>query len=591
VPSRDVGLESPPPVPADSPSLGSPGVSHPTPSVPGPRAPSGPTTPSNSGAGTGGPTRPTPASAFTKRARRATTTTAGWEYWWARNRYRFLQLRLPDRHDLCLTKGDHTIESVNTQGAVWLRNRAIETLRLCLNSDQPAVRRGALVGLGKLRDEASFSQMLKALKDRHLSVRRTAILALGLTGTTEARDALLSLVHNGKEGASLVGDSTVHVEFRCLAELSLALAGFEEVGSDLMKIASDDSCAGAVRAMAIEGLGLIGGEAAIRFLIEFSENTKIDYRLMSATVTALGKTGSSLAVPYLLKHLDSRKSAVSQSAALALGLCTPKKNSSTVKKLYICYKRASDVSLRGFALASMGEIGGATAIKYLKSAATRERTTDLPWAALGLGLALAAAPEEKVPAVLLKKFDSCRNRSTRGALAIALGLARCTDALKRLTDSLQNDDDPYLRGYCALAIGMIGDPSARLSLQGALIEQNLHPLNTHAALALALLDDRYSSTKLLDRLICETSETTKAMASRSLVYMGNNLVASMTSRRILDFVSAKTSDEITYMYLLDLLASFAARRHEYGLDRLIEGSNYLCEHPVMAYLVNLGPWI
>jgi len=530
-------------------------------------------------------------SAFTKRNRPATTATAGWEYWWARNRYRFLKSRLPDLRDAGLTKSDETIEPGQTQGAVWLRNRAIETVKRFVNADQPAVRRGALIGLGKLRDEASVPKMISALKDRDLSVRRAAILALGLSGTTEARDALLNLVHNGEEGAKLIGDPTVYAEFRCLAVLSLALAGFEEVGTHFMKVASDDSCEGAVRAMAIEGLGLLGGDDAIRFLIEFSENTKSDYRMKSATLTALGKTGSSMAVPVLLNHLDSRESAVSQSAALALGLCTPKKNSTIVKKLYICYNRATDASLRGFALASMGEIGGATAVEYLKSVAARGRSSELPWAALGLGLALASAPEEKVPTVLLKKFDSCRNRSTRGALAIALGLARCTDALSRLTDSLKNDDDPYLRGYCALAMGLIGDPSAVMSLRGALTEQNLHPLNTHAALGLALLEDRYSSTKLLDRLICETSETTKAMASRSLVHMGNNLVASMISRRILDFVSTKTSDEITYMYLLDLVSSFAARRSEFCLDRLASGSNYFCEHPVMVYLVNFGPWI
>jgi hypothetical protein len=252
---------------------------------------------------------------------------------------------------------------------------------------------------------------------------------------------------------------------------------------------------------------------------------------------------------------------------------------------------ANDASLRGFALVSMGEIGGAAAIKYLKSVVTRGRSSDLPWAAIGLGLALAAAPEEKVPAVLLKKFDSCRNRSTQGALAIALGLARCTEALEGLTDSLKNADDPNLRGYSALAIGMIGDSSAKSILLEALMEQNLHALNTHAALALALIEDRYSSPKLLDRLICETSETTKAMASRSLVHMGNNLVASMTSRRIIDFLSTKYSDEITYMYMLDLLATFAARKSEFCMDRLAGGSNYLCTHPVMVYLVNFGPWI
>jgi len=577
--------------PSNYPAPGGPGVTPPTPTVPGATARNGPNTPAGFGSGTGGATRSTGASAFTKRSRPATTASASWEYWWARNRYRFLESRLPARDDSGLTKGNRPIDPAKTEGALWLRNKAIETLRLFLDADSPAVRRGALVGLGKLSDEASFLQMLKALKDRDLSVRRAAILTLGLTGMVEAREALLSLVHGGKEGARLVGDSTVPVEFRCLAELSLALAGFAEVGPDFMKIASDDSGDDAVRAMALEGLGLLGGEEAIRFLIDFSRNTKNDYRLMSVAVTALGKTGSPLAVPHLVKQLDSRHGAVRQSAAMALGLCAPKKDTSTVKKLYVSYNRATDASFRGFALASMGEIGGATAIEYLKSVATRGRAPDLPWAALGLGFALATAPEAKVPALLLKKFDSCRNRSTRGALALALGLARCTDALETLTESMHDDDDPFLRGYCALAMGMIGDPSVVMSLRGALIEQNIYPLNTHAALALALLDDRYSSTRLLDRLICEWSETTKAMASRSLVHMGNNLVASMTARRILDFVATKTSDEITYMYLLDLLATFATRPCEFRIDRVAGGSNYLCEHPVMVYLVNFGPWI
>ena len=67
--------------------------------------------------------------------------------------------------------------------------------------------------------------------------------------------------------------------------------------------------------MALEGLGLIGDEEGVRFLMNFIETNRVSPMLLATATTALGKGQSPVAVPFLKKCLFSEHLPVRQSAA------------------------------------------------------------------------------------------------------------------------------------------------------------------------------------------------------------------------------------------------------------------------------------
>jgi HEAT repeat protein len=476
-----------------------------------------------------------------------------------------------------------------------LRGRSIESLRLFLNdaSASARVKRAALISLGRLEDKTSIPRIEGMLRDSNLYVRSSAVLSLGLSQNSSARYTLLNLAKDTDHAGKVMDNAKTPADIRAFAVAALALSPSDRGGSAaplFREIALDESCDDSVRAMALEGLGLLGGDTAARFLAEFCAQKKVDTRLRSAALTALGKTGDPAALPCLLENLKSRHVFLQQSAALALGQAAPRGDVNAVRQLFTAFSKTSNRSLKGFALASMGQIGGAEAIEKLRLVFKRGTSADLPWACLGLGLALSAAPaqsatpDENRADELLAVLRTNRNRSTQGAAAVALGLAGCREASGDLVELLENGDDPYLRGYCALALGMIGEKSAVPVLRGALHELNLPPITTQAALALGLLNDSGSAADLLEVFFETRSDATKSMIARSLVFIGD----SESAKELLEFISSKWSSEITYMYTMELIASLVSGQKAPFLDRMAAGSNFTCEYPIVPYLLEFG---
>jgi HEAT repeat protein len=586
----------PPPPPPSSPSPsfgggGSPGGS----STPGSPGASGPSTPGfipGGSTGGGGPSRPGGRGAFTRKARPAATATNTWEIWWARNRYEFL--KFPNSGDdtrftftpSIRSSGNPSVRTSGTipAGMTQLRNRSVGVIRRFLRDDSAQVRRAAMLSLGRLNDEVSFPRTLEMLKDGNQDVRYAAVLALGLSQGGKARYALLNLAKGTAYAEKLVGKAAIPPGMQSFAGVALALAKCMGGGAVLQGLADDPACDDEVRAMALEGLGLIADVESVRFLISFSRNPKTDYRLVSTAVTALGKAGNPLALSRLMECLSAKEMAVRQSAALSLGTVAPRGDAAIVNKLFRCFSRTTDRCLKGFSLLSIGRIGGYEATKKLKLVLKRGTSADLPWAALGLGIACYNDRNEEVPRSILEKLVRNHNRSTQGALAIALGLARHVDAIPRLEKMLAEGDDPYCRGYCAMALGMIGDPSVVPALREALAEKNLPQVSTQAAIALCLLNDRDSVDELTDMLFHSNSKGVKAIATRGLVVMGDvNVVETL-----LDFITTKRSDEDTYMFVIDLISKLIVGQKVPYLDRIAAGSNHTAEFPIVEKLLEFG---
>jgi HEAT repeat protein len=524
------------------------------------------------GAGTG-------SGASTKKARSGSRSLINWEHWWARNKFRYLEFPgIADKEGM----RPRTPRSERIQDRIdGLKKDCIALFRPFLFDRSARLRRAALIGLARLGDAESLPAMMGLLQDGNQTVRDAALLALGILGSDEANHTLLHIVRGTEQAAALLGQSNVPDYFRAFAQVSLALEKVKGIDLVLEGVARDRAASPEVRALALEGLGLLGGDGAIKFLMEFAGDSRGAPELLSAAVAALGKSGESIAMSCLDQCLFSRSVPMRQSAALGLGSLAGARRDDIVKRLHRGYRHTNDQALKGFSLIAMGRIGGAQAVQFLDRAARTGPSSDHAWACLGLGLALRKAPDERAADHLVQQAVSHPNRSTRGAAAIALGLVRCGKAVESLTRMLAEGDDPYHRGYCALALGMIGDASSVAPLRLAMRKDALPQVRTQAALALALLRDTAFSGELLDLLVSSHNDATKAFVALSLGFMGDV--------RIVEDVHAmlgeRDLDDLTQLHCIHLVSKLLSGKAVPYLEPVAAGSNFATEYPLVRYLL------
>jgi len=580
---------APPQPPPDIPRWngGGDGVGPSTPGQPGPAAPgaarpSGPQTPSGGGTDSGprGPAKRQ--GSFTKKRKNTTTMPATWEYWWARNRFAFVDV--PD--NAFDPRGPVTPSARPDQARQDARRQFLElaskTFRPFVDGPSSHLERSSLVALGRMDDSTSVTATIAQLGNRNTSVQISAILGLGLSENRKAQYTLLNILRDTRHARELIGQAVTPTFMRSFAGFALALSGSRGAGPVLHEIARDKKTDSGLRAVALEAIGLLGNSQAVAYLAELTEDKRADKRLVAAAVTALGKTGDPRAIGIVDKLLASKHVGVQQSAAIALGQLSPEWDDSSIERLVRCYKNARDLSLKGFCLTSIGRIGGPGAVEHLRRVLARGTSSELPWAALGLGLAVRRSSDAHAESALLEELKDCRNRSTQGALAIALGLARSRKAVDELSRLLEGGGDPTMRGYCAMALGMIGDPKALGLLRRALLEKTLPEVSTQAALALCLMNDRDSILSLTDMLITTKSDSARNMAARSLVFLGDVRVV----KRLVEYVNTRSTEEVTCMRCMEIVSKLVTGQKTPFMDRIAAGSNPACEFPIITSLLN-----
>ena len=172
-----------------------------------------------------------------------------------------------------------------------------------LDDEGSDVRRSAVEALGRSGSPEVIPQLLHALTDKDSDVRWSAVEALGKIDSPEAIPGLLHALTDK--------DSDV----RWSAVEALGKIGSPEAIPGLLHALTDkDYC---VRRSAVEALGKIGSPEAIPGLLQTLEHEDSDVR--ESAVEALGKIGSPEAIPGLLHALTDKDSDVRWSAFEALG--------------------------------------------------------------------------------------------------------------------------------------------------------------------------------------------------------------------------------------------------------------------------------
>ena len=471
----------------------------------------------------------------------------GWLFWWAANKDEILQVKSSVR---VMHAGVRTGTGFGNRGGSGLRSvtdeaiqdRIVPALRKLLADDAQSfhIRSAAELGLAKIGD-TSIVPALRAMagdeeKKYHREIEETAALALGLLQQDDAgtRAFLADILRRTSLDGSYV---------RPFAAVSLGLLGGkndpERLSMEsLFEVTARRETSNDVKPSCLLGLGLLGDDAAIPELVAMlraGRSTRagavplsdVETAYAAAALGKIGRPGTSrageetIALDEIVRLADKDRSKADlntrRSAVIALGQiapqCAPKAQRVVVDLLQGLADEASDSQERSFAIMSLGRIGAARSVDpaarreievHLVRAMQRGRDVTPPFAAIALGLIGSAvsaekgpAPEEEIRKPLRQKFEDEKDPGSKAAFALACGLARDPLAADSLQKSLKDRrTDRRVRGFAALALGLIGDRTAAETIRTVLKDDTDRDLRVLASMAAGLLRDPASIADL-----------------------------------------------------------------------------------------------
>ena len=171
----------------------------------------------------------------------------------------------------------------------WKAKGNIEKLVKALSDPKMEVRIAAIQALGDLECKAALKDLVARLNDDEDEVVLTALNTLITLGDTSIITPLSAVLQHENEEARL--------------KAVIALGSFKEAGViPSLEERLDDSSEQVQRA-AIQSIGQIGTEAGSAPLLKRLESQEYPTELRAEMLNALGKTGGSEAINYLLKQL------------------------------------------------------------------------------------------------------------------------------------------------------------------------------------------------------------------------------------------------------------------------------------------------
>jgi len=326
----------------------------------------------------------------------------------------------------------------------------------------------------------------------------------------------------------------------------------------------------------------------------------------SYAALALGRIGNVDDVRPLLDMLSLRTLPVfvKRSAAVALGQLGERAGgpdrATLVAGLWKAYEASRDVTVRSFALMSVARVLAAEAREgrtdaldakglnvgdALLHVAVDGAYADRPFGALALGLVargIGERPDALAYGVLRSRildavrqgFDEARgDPRNRGAWAVALGLMKDDRSIARLAAVVSDPDgDRELRGYAALAVGLIGVPDrvAIGAIRNALRERSSEELRLQCATGLGLL----GAPGTVDLLIKELAEAESQFLLGQVVLALAQIGDARTIPPLVAILSDGNRPEATRAIACAGLGLLGDLERRSSLSRLTTGLNY-----------------
>ncbi len=423
---------------------------------------------------------------------------ARWEFWWEHNRDTYLWNRSDQSVNVEQDDGDRDLgflfgpqargqlRSVSGPTDVDIEKKIIPALLKSLSIDDVSVKRSALLALGKSGHLDAESHVAPYLAYRNPDVQKAAVLALGMLPTSSAFYRL----------ARVFVDESASEEIRCWAAVALGLQGdprsalllADRLRRHLPAYVTAHSFE-ALTESTIFGLGLSKKRSSAPFLVSILQQLKRQPtpsgRLEASLLAALGRLGDSGSLPYLVKGLLDDRIPVRRAATLALTGFDGEAPSTLLETLL---RSDPDQQTRSFAAIALARTSSDRArnalLTKLKSG---DATSTRAFAAVALGiLGDVSAVDELVPFL-----QRAHPRSLRAAVAIGLGLLRDSRSVDRLREVVvDKSEHPDLRGYAALSLGLLRDRASLPLLESRLSDED-EPieLRRSTVLSISLLGD------------------------------------------------------------------------------------------------------
>jgi HEAT repeat protein len=534
----------------------------------------------------GTPTPPDPSGGSKGRRARAESLES-WKAWWLFSRDRWLVRPAETAGSATglgtLTGADPQAlpEATDPLRAAW-RGRALETVRRTFPNRDVEVFTGCAIALGKGGDPQDAAALRRALKRRYAdpTVRESAVLGLGLlgAGAPGAREELQRILLDRGDASRL----------RSMAGIALGLSRDPAAAPALLATAREKSATRDPAAGALVGLGLLGERLVVPDLVEMLEDasTEDSRGLRPLAAYALGRVGGAEAVRALGRSLSDRDEQVRRAAVLALGECAPADASVMAPLLVRVSREDRDRPCRSFALVTIARIGGPGAHDALSRGWGLGDRGERNFAAIGFGILARSLEDEelrgRILSMLRGEFEGRADPDFRGALAIALGLARDERAVPLLRKVLADRSHPDLRAHCAVALGLVRAREAAPDLRAAVREKSMPDLQREAALGLGLLGDG-SGVDTLAGLLREGATAVRVSAATGLGQIGGAAAADPLCALLLD----EGAGDLARGQAAVGIGLIVDPRPVGGLAAVSPGLNYFAASPALLELLSI----
>jgi len=555
-------------------------------------------------------------------------TTIRWEAWWEWNKERFLGIgkrrRLTEPESkggpVFLGRDCRTPADPRERVRRWRTDRVLPVLRRQLVGGQQTLRLASVYALGLFGERVALPDIVSALADGSLDVRRAALLALGMCGDPHAAPMLIEVLKGRLPGG---GDQMLRRASdreRATAALALGLLGDAQAIDPLRRVAFHKNSWRDLRGSALLGLGMIRDAESRGLLLRALKVPRFGVTERALVATALGYQGDPEALAPLYRLMRDRTTEVRRAAVLAVGayprqailldrLREAEKRlanqglSDTVRRrltakvqelrervererksereawsrvrnsLRYLMNKDADQAVQAFATLALGQVGepadaGPIARKLVKGAHDVRS-----FAALALGCLCRTHGDgaAHVVPLLRKRLRKANEISLRGAIAVALGLARDTGSADQLTGLLGANTAPSLRGYACTALGLIGDRSRAGAVARSLSRARHIEEIQNSALGLSLIGDQ-EEVSLLGSILFRSRYTHEQVAVASgLAFLGGRDVLTTLSR----FVSTPTKPSTARAFAAEGLGIALDFRDPTPLARITIGYDYL----------------
>ncbi len=459
-----------------------------------------------------------------------------WQNWWLLNQAHFLDLEKRYQIRLSAVEQDRDLFTGDDPGDVprliqsgdeLVVKKTLPLLKGLLQHESFQVRIQAAIAVGRVGNMKQVSWLAPLTKDKNKSVRKAAILGLGLLQTERS---LPMLKHLLRSRANPISE-------RAYAAVAIGLVGKLDSTSFLIERLDKGRRVRQIDAAQLYALGMIPSIRARRYLDYYVSHPLRDTTLRAVALDALALHKSVDALDTILKSLRDQDVRVRRSAAAALGQVdfssryrkeweelnhslradSTLEMSSRVLGEFESYRARlkikleadeskladrkaevveaikkfgltdSDVMVRNFCQISLGELGGKEALALLLRE-TREATLNSTRAFAALGLALTGS--KGVGPVLLKRLSRKRlNQETKAAYFLALGLVGEGDAKKMIRKRFEHTGDVALARFSAISLALLGDETAKKPLRKNLLKKSRPELKQAFGQALSILGD------------------------------------------------------------------------------------------------------